>query len=84
MTTAIFLRRLFMLLGGLVIITLAVLEVLAARLAPPSAPWTSDVRRSDYARDWSECEPDPSWPSPEGVSDVVASTPISQPVAVPH
>lgn len=84
MTMATFLRRFFTLLGGLVIITLAVLEVLAGRLAPPSAPWKSDVRRSDHARDCCAYEPDPSWPSPEGVSDVVASTPFSQPVAVPH
>jgi hypothetical protein len=84
MTTAIFLRRLITLLGGLVVITLAVLEVLAAHTALPRVPWTEDVQRVDSARDCSEHEPDPALPSPEGVPDVVASTRISPSVAVPR
>jgi hypothetical protein len=43
MTTAIFLRRLITILGGLVIVTLAVLEVLAAHPALPRVPWMEDV-----------------------------------------
>jgi len=74
MTTAIFLRRLITLLVGLVIVTLAVLEVLSAHPALPRVSWTEDVQRVDSPRDYSEHEPDLASPSPQGVPDVVAST----------
>ena len=80
MTTATVLRAVFLVVSGLAIIVLAVLEVLAGRLAPPSTSWAPEALRFEQAHECCETARDP-WLTPD--RSVAATRPaVSRPIAV--
>lgn len=81
MTTATVLRRVFLVVSGLAIIVLAVLEVLAGRLAPPSTPWAPEAVRFEQARECCETARDP-WLIPDRSVEAATRPAVSRPIAV--